>query len=161
MSENFIPSATTQTMGTATKRWRSIYSTKIKTNDTFVNNTIVTFSTTIPDVEVAPNQYLIIQNGHIVSFILSKYPYDKNLLLRIQSHSSNSSTAPVSDYRNIPYSDFTITSEGLTLTNYDLTNMSIPIVSRNYGSISFLYVTSTGITGKLLSTLANIVSSSN
>ena len=40
MAENFIPSTATQTIGTPTKRWNNIYSTKIKTNDTFVNDRI-------------------------------------------------------------------------------------------------------------------------
>lgn len=113
MSKNFIPSTTEQTIGTTTKRWRSIYVNKINTNDIFINDVLVTFSSTIPDVAVSSSQYApVLQNGLLLSFVLEKYAYDKSLLLRIQSHPNNSNTAIVSDYRDIPYSDFTITSTG-------------------------------------------------
>lgn len=154
MSKNFIPSTTEQTIGTTTKRWRSIYVNKINTNDSFINDVLVTFSSTVPDVEVAPAQYgFTIQNGRIVSFILAKYPRDKTLLLRVQSHSTDNT---VVDYRDIPYSDFVPNPKGLALTNYDLTGMNIPIISGNYASISFLYITPTGIKGKQLDVLANM-----
>lgn len=148
MAENFIPSTTTQTIGNPTKKWKSIYSTKIKTDNTFVNNTIVTFSTTIPDVTISTSQYApVIQNGILLSFTLAKYAYDKTLLLRIQSHSSTTNTNTVTDYRDIPYSDFTTITNGLKLTNYNLTNMTIPTVEfGNYNAyLSFLYVTSNGV----------------
>ena len=160
MAENFIPSTATQTIGTPTKRWNNIYSTKIKTNDTFVNDRIITFSATVPDVTVSTSQYApIIQNGLLLSFILAKYSYDKTLLLRIQSHPSTTDTNTVTDYRDIPYSDFATTANGLELTNYNLTNMTIPITgSGTYNAyLSFLYVTSDGLLkGKIITTPARV-----
>lgn len=163
MAKNFVPSTTEQTIGTTTKRWRSIYVNKINTNDIFINDVLVTFSSTIPDVAVSSSQYApVLQNGLLLSFVLEKYAYDKSLLLRIQSHPNNSNTAIVSDYRDIPYSDFTITSTGLTLTNYNLTNMTVPVFgSSHYNAyLSFLYVTPTGLKGNLLPTPATVSSNS-
>lgn len=161
MAKNFIPSVPTQTIGTPTKRWRSIYSTKIRTNDTFINNKLVTFSATVPDVIPAVQYGFTIQNGHIVSFILERYAYDKTLVLRIQSHPAANDTTTVVDYRDIPYSDFTPVSDGLSITNYDLTGMNIPIIRGNYGQVSFVYVTPEGLKGNLLETLANITNVGN